>query len=111
MRIVLALGLTAAGVAQAATVHQEAVPFQYDEEQCRRISDDGAGGIWGNTCWQGPVAGPNNKMNYHVGQGDLPTGTIVTLSDLFGPTPITMDDLESISFYTKKLSADSVPDN
>ncbi|MCA9783271.1 MAG: T9SS type A sorting domain-containing protein [Candidatus Cloacimonetes bacterium] len=50
-------------------------------------------------------------MNYHVGQGDLPTGTIVTLSDLFGPTPITMDDLESISFYTKKLSADSVPDN
>jgi hypothetical protein len=106
-RSVLVMALMVAGAAQA-IVREEAPPFTVDESPCRRISDDSPAG-WGGSCWQGPTAGPNRKMNYYVGQADLPSGTVVTLSDLFGPATITIDDLASISYYTKKLSTDMVP--
>lgn len=97
-RSVMVMALMAAGVAQA-QVREEAPPFAFDGAQCRRISNDAPFG-WGSTCWQGPAT---YKMNYHVWFEDIGGETVVSLEDLFGSGHgITVGDLESISFWTKK---------
>ncbi len=85
--------------AQAAVTTMTAYPTMVsDETQPRGIVGDFPTADWGTSCWQGPVAGPANKSNFHVRQDA--DGSYFNL--LFGDDPVYVSQLDSLSYWTKR---------
>ncbi len=76
----------------------DALFYPYDQETPRGV-DDAPGG-WGDSAWQGPAS---DKSNYHVWYDASGGNPAVNLEELFGVDhDLTVGDLESISYHTKK---------
>jgi len=97
---ILCLDLTSAQATTATVTRLKAYPDQVPDEQIPRnnLGDSPFG--WGPHSWQGPESG---KSNFHVWYDGSGGTTFWNL--LFGDDAVTVSQLQSLSYWTKKETA------